>query len=239
MAARRRAPVRAGRRVARRSYAARVGSGARSRPGRGPVLGCGCSARCRRRRCGRRRRLGRLARLRHSARSSRSCLRARRLRSCCPSFSLAFYDHVVLHDGERWWFEALVVGRARELPPGAARGLGGAPAADARAVAACGGRCRRRSRSPPTARPGTSRRWRTAAGGSRPASCTRPTCACGSRRNSTASRSICSRVRVPRAQPRFGAFVGGRRQPLTRAIPPARGAAGVDRADQGDAPADR
>ena len=25
----------------------------------------------------------------------------------CPSFSLAFYDHVVLHDGERWWFEGL------------------------------------------------------------------------------------------------------------------------------------
>ena len=25
----------------------------------------------------------------------------------CPAFSLAFYDHVVLHDGERWWFEAL------------------------------------------------------------------------------------------------------------------------------------
>jgi para-aminobenzoate synthetase / 4-amino-4-deoxychorismate lyase len=24
-----------------------------------------------------------------------------------PEFSLAFYDHVVLHDGERWWFEAL------------------------------------------------------------------------------------------------------------------------------------
>jgi anthranilate/para-aminobenzoate synthase component I len=24
-----------------------------------------------------------------------------------PSFSLAFYDHVVLFDGERWWFEAL------------------------------------------------------------------------------------------------------------------------------------
>ena len=22
-------------------------------------------------------------------------------------FSLAFYDHVVVHDGERWWFEAL------------------------------------------------------------------------------------------------------------------------------------
>ena len=25
----------------------------------------------------------------------------------CPAFSLAFYDHVVLYDGERWWFEAL------------------------------------------------------------------------------------------------------------------------------------
>ena len=25
----------------------------------------------------------------------------------CPAFSLAFYDHVVLHDGDRWWFEAL------------------------------------------------------------------------------------------------------------------------------------
>jgi para-aminobenzoate synthetase/4-amino-4-deoxychorismate lyase len=25
----------------------------------------------------------------------------------CPAFSLAFYDHVVLHDGERWWFEGL------------------------------------------------------------------------------------------------------------------------------------
>jgi para-aminobenzoate synthetase / 4-amino-4-deoxychorismate lyase len=25
----------------------------------------------------------------------------------CPRFSLAFHDHVVLHDGERWWFEAL------------------------------------------------------------------------------------------------------------------------------------
>jgi para-aminobenzoate synthetase/4-amino-4-deoxychorismate lyase len=24
-----------------------------------------------------------------------------------PAFSLAFYDHVVLFDGERWWFEAL------------------------------------------------------------------------------------------------------------------------------------
>jgi para-aminobenzoate synthetase / 4-amino-4-deoxychorismate lyase len=24
-----------------------------------------------------------------------------------PDFSLAFYDHVLLHDGERWWFEAL------------------------------------------------------------------------------------------------------------------------------------
>jgi para-aminobenzoate synthetase / 4-amino-4-deoxychorismate lyase len=24
-----------------------------------------------------------------------------------PAFSLAFYDHVVVHDGERWWFEAL------------------------------------------------------------------------------------------------------------------------------------
>jgi para-aminobenzoate synthetase/4-amino-4-deoxychorismate lyase len=24
-----------------------------------------------------------------------------------PEFSLAFHDHVVLHDGERWWFEAL------------------------------------------------------------------------------------------------------------------------------------
>jgi para-aminobenzoate synthetase / 4-amino-4-deoxychorismate lyase len=24
-----------------------------------------------------------------------------------PSFSLAFYDHVVLYDGEQWWFEAL------------------------------------------------------------------------------------------------------------------------------------
>jgi len=24
-----------------------------------------------------------------------------------PPFSLAFYDHVVVHDGERWWFEAL------------------------------------------------------------------------------------------------------------------------------------
>ncbi|HUA71767.1 MAG TPA: bifunctional anthranilate synthase component I family protein/class IV aminotransferase [Solirubrobacteraceae bacterium] len=25
----------------------------------------------------------------------------------CPSSSLAFYDHVVVHDGERWWFEGL------------------------------------------------------------------------------------------------------------------------------------
>jgi para-aminobenzoate synthetase / 4-amino-4-deoxychorismate lyase len=25
----------------------------------------------------------------------------------CPSFSLAFYDHVVLYDGEQWWFEGL------------------------------------------------------------------------------------------------------------------------------------
>jgi para-aminobenzoate synthetase / 4-amino-4-deoxychorismate lyase len=25
-----------------------------------------------------------------------------------PSFSLAFYDHVLMFDGERWWFEALV-----------------------------------------------------------------------------------------------------------------------------------
>ena len=25
----------------------------------------------------------------------------------CPAFSLAFYDHVVVHDGERWWFEGL------------------------------------------------------------------------------------------------------------------------------------
>ncbi len=25
----------------------------------------------------------------------------------CPSFSLAFYDHVILHDGERWWLEGL------------------------------------------------------------------------------------------------------------------------------------
>ena len=25
----------------------------------------------------------------------------------CPPFSLAFYDHVVLHDGSRWWFEGL------------------------------------------------------------------------------------------------------------------------------------
>jgi anthranilate/para-aminobenzoate synthase component I/branched-subunit amino acid aminotransferase/4-amino-4-deoxychorismate lyase len=24
-----------------------------------------------------------------------------------PAFSLAFYDHVLVHDGERWWFEAL------------------------------------------------------------------------------------------------------------------------------------
>jgi chorismate binding enzyme/Anthranilate synthase component I, N terminal region len=24
-----------------------------------------------------------------------------------PAFSLAFYDHVVVHDGERWWFEGL------------------------------------------------------------------------------------------------------------------------------------
>ena len=24
-----------------------------------------------------------------------------------PAFSLAFYDHVVVWDGERWWFEAL------------------------------------------------------------------------------------------------------------------------------------
>ena len=24
-----------------------------------------------------------------------------------PSFSLAFYDHVLVHDGEQWWFEAL------------------------------------------------------------------------------------------------------------------------------------
>ena len=24
-----------------------------------------------------------------------------------PSFSLAFYDHVLLHDGQRWWFEGL------------------------------------------------------------------------------------------------------------------------------------
>jgi anthranilate/para-aminobenzoate synthase component I/branched-subunit amino acid aminotransferase/4-amino-4-deoxychorismate lyase len=24
-----------------------------------------------------------------------------------PEFSLAFYDHVLVHDGERWWFEAL------------------------------------------------------------------------------------------------------------------------------------
>ncbi|MGO9496981.1 MAG: bifunctional anthranilate synthase component I family protein/class IV aminotransferase [Solirubrobacteraceae bacterium] len=28
----------------------------------------------------------------------------------CPSFSLAFYDHVVLYDGERWWFEGLLGG---------------------------------------------------------------------------------------------------------------------------------
>src|SRR3984885_10628060 len=25
----------------------------------------------------------------------------------CPSFSLAFYDHVVLYDGSCWWFEGL------------------------------------------------------------------------------------------------------------------------------------
>ncbi|MBV8217771.1 MAG: chorismate-binding protein [Solirubrobacterales bacterium] len=25
----------------------------------------------------------------------------------CPAFSLAFYDHVVLYDGEQWWFEGL------------------------------------------------------------------------------------------------------------------------------------
>ena len=25
-----------------------------------------------------------------------------------PAFSLAFYDHVLVHDGERWWFEALL-----------------------------------------------------------------------------------------------------------------------------------
>ncbi|HEY6397797.1 MAG TPA: chorismate-binding protein, partial [Solirubrobacteraceae bacterium] len=28
-------------------------------------------------------------------------------RSAAPAFSLAFYDHVVLFDGERWWFEGL------------------------------------------------------------------------------------------------------------------------------------
>jgi anthranilate/para-aminobenzoate synthase component I/branched-subunit amino acid aminotransferase/4-amino-4-deoxychorismate lyase len=28
----------------------------------------------------------------------------------CPAFSLAFYDHVVLYDGERWWFEGLLGG---------------------------------------------------------------------------------------------------------------------------------
>lgn len=33
-----------------------------------------------------------------------------------PEFSLAFYDHLVLHDGERWWFEALVSAeREREI----------------------------------------------------------------------------------------------------------------------------
>ncbi len=30
----------------------------------------------------------------------------------CPAFSLAFYDHVVLYDGERWWFEGLLGRRA-------------------------------------------------------------------------------------------------------------------------------
>jgi para-aminobenzoate synthetase/4-amino-4-deoxychorismate lyase len=32
-----------------------------------------------------------------------------------PPFSLAFYDHVVLFDGERWWFEALCSDQRRDV----------------------------------------------------------------------------------------------------------------------------
>jgi para-aminobenzoate synthetase/4-amino-4-deoxychorismate lyase len=31
-----------------------------------------------------------------------------------PSFSLAFYDHVVVFDGQQWWFEALWSGDREE-----------------------------------------------------------------------------------------------------------------------------
>jgi para-aminobenzoate synthetase/4-amino-4-deoxychorismate lyase len=33
----------------------------------------------------------------------------------CPAFSLAFYDHVLVHDGERWWFEGLWSAERDEL----------------------------------------------------------------------------------------------------------------------------
>jgi hypothetical protein len=33
-----------------------------------------------------------------------------------PPFSLAFYDHVVLYDGERWWFEGLCSDERQDAP---------------------------------------------------------------------------------------------------------------------------
>ena len=83
----------------------------------------------------------------------------------CPAFSLAFYDHVVLYDGEGWWFEALWSrereaflderlrvwqGRLRRAPPAAPAGSDSAPGAFALASNGASGHvaavadCRRR-----------------------------------------------------------------------------------------------
>ncbi len=96
-----------------------------------------------------------------------------------PMFSLAYYDHVIVLDQGRWWFEALATPeREAALEQGSPSGSSG-----------CGPSRRPRakrpsppSRSSATGRSGISTRWPTVSAGSPRASCFRPTCARGWRR---------------------------------------------------------
>ena len=126
----------------------------------------------------------------------------------CPSFSLAFYDHVVLYDGERWWFEGLLWSERGAVFRRAARRVG-------ERVWRAGARRRSRARAD-AIRARRQRRGRARGrGGGLPASDRgrravpgEPVRAPGGTVRRRPARSVRARG-LPRARPRFGALVGG------------------------------
>ena len=199
--ARRRAPVRADRRLGGRRRPDRLRAGAGRRSRRGPVRPARPRRRSRARACTA---AGWGGWATGSARGWSGWTPRRRGPTPLPDFELAFYDHLLRLDADgRWWFECLwtperadaLAAREAELRARVAR----AAAVLDRALA-LGAR----------ARAATSWPWPPRASASTPATCSRPTCACGWSRELEGDPLDLFAAGVQALAPDRAAFVGGR-----------------------------